>query len=311
MRQIVALCVALYVAGALAAPAWGWHPVGHRIIAAMAYDQLPKKTRARVDEVIRKHPDYGKFTEGVRGDAKHMARWAFIHAAAWADDIKGDERFWDDTRRDGKATKALAPFPEMKRHTNWHYVNLYFSPDGSPLPKTPEPSAKTQLPKMIAGLTGELGWYHLVWLLHVEGDIHQPMHCVSRLTKHIVDRAGKPTSDLGGNLTNVDGYTNLHAVWDDLLGVTRDEAYIDWMAARLRKAHRKPARLSLEPDVWIDEGFALARDKAYAGMAAELGTREKPFRRTVAYEEESLRVAHGQAAKAAYRLAGVLTEKLR
>ncbi|MBK7927272.1 MAG: hypothetical protein IPJ98_07160 [Bryobacterales bacterium] len=145
-----------------------------------------------------------------------MARWAFIHAAAWADDIKGDERFWDDTRRDGKATKALQPFPEMKRHTNWHYVNLYFTPDGSPLPRTPEPSAKTQLPKMIAGLDGELGWYHLVWLLQWRG--HSPADAL----RVAVDQAhcgpgGKPTSDLG-NLTVVDGYTNLHAVWDDLLG---------------------------------------------------------------------------------------------
>jgi hypothetical protein len=293
----------------LTSPAWAWHPVGHRIIAAMAYDLLPKQTRARVDAIIQRHPDYVRFTEGVSGHAKHTARWAFIHAAAWADDIKGDSRFYDDTRRDAKPTAALQPFPDTKRHTNWHFVNLYFSPDGSPLPRTPEPNAKTELPKMIDGLSGDVNWYHLVWLLHVEGDVHQPMHNVSRLTKHIVDRTGRPTSDLGGNLLVVDGYTNLHAVWDDLLGVTREEAYINWMAARLKKEHKRPAHLSLDPAVWIDEGLALAKGKAYV-MPADVGTRDNPFRRTPAYEAASLSVAHQRAALAAYRLAAVISAKL-
>ncbi len=305
MRRIMAVVVLLAVAG----PAWAWHPVGHRIIAAMAYDQLPGKTRVRVDELIRRHPDYAKFTEGVKGNARHMARWAFIHAAAWGDDIKGDSRFYDDTRRDAKPTRTLAPFPDMRRHTNWHYVNLYFSPDGVPLPKPPAPSAQTELPKLIAGLESDLGWYHLVWLLHVEGDVHQPLHCTARLTKHLRDRAGRPTSDLGGNLVVVDGYTNLHAVWDDLLGVTRDEAYIDWMAKRLKKEHKKPPALSLDPNVWIEEGSALAREKAYA-FPADVGTRDNPFRRTPAYEAGSLAVAHERAALAAYRLAAVLSSKL-
>jgi len=294
---------------ALAAPAWAWHPVGHRIIAAMAYDQLPKKTRARVDDLIRKHPDYGLFTEGVKGDSKHMARWAFIHAAAWADDIKGDTRFYDDTRRDAKAAKPAPPFPDTKRHTNWHYVNVFFSPDGSPLPRAAEVSAKSELPKLIAGLKGELDWYNLVWLLHVESDVHQPLHCAARVTRHTLDRSGRPTGDLGGNLVVVDGYTNLHAVWDDLLGVTRDEDYIDWMAARLKKEHKRPAALSLDPAVWIEEGFTVAKEKVYV-MPANVGPRENPFRRTPAYETEALRVAHERAAIGAYRLAAVLSSKL-
>ncbi|MEP7363269.1 MAG: S1/P1 nuclease [Acidobacteriota bacterium] len=305
MRRIIALLVAL----TLSTPAWAWHPVGHRIIAAIAYDLLPKQTRSRVDDIIRKHPDYAKFTDGVKGDAKHMARWAFIHAAAWPDDIKGDDRFYDDTRRDPKPTAALKPFPDTKRHTNWHFVNLYFSPDGTALPRTPEPNAKTELPKLIDAIAGDLGWYYMPWLLHVEGDVHQPLHDVSRLTKHLLDRAGKPTSDLGGNLLIVDGYTNLHTVWDDLLGVTRDEEYIDWMAARLKKEHKRPAQLSLDPNIWIEEGFTLAKEKAYT-MPADVGTRENPFRRTPAYEAESLRVAQQRAALAGYRLAAVITAKL-
>ncbi len=276
----------------------------------MAYDLLDKKTRARADELIRRHPDYARFSEGVGGNPQRIARWAFIHAAAWADDIKFDERFYDDTRSDVKPASPIPPFPDMKRHTNWHYVNLYFSPDETPLPDTPTINAQTELPRMVERLGGDQGWYYLPWLLHVEGDAHQPMHCVSRLTKALLGNDGKPTSDLGGNLTVVDDYTNLHTVWDDLLGVTQDENYIDWMAARLRKEHARPNQLSLDPMVWTQEGFDLARTRAYA-MPADVGTREHPFRTTRAYWADALRVAQSQAALAAYRLAAVLNDRLQ
>ena len=38
-------------------PAWAWNAAGHRIVAAIAYDQLTPATRARVDDLIRRHPD--------------------------------------------------------------------------------------------------------------------------------------------------------------------------------------------------------------------------------------------------------------
>ena len=131
------------------------------------------------------------------------------------------------------------------------------------------------------------------------------MHCVSRLTKHLLGSDGKPTSDLGGNLTVVDGFTNLHAVWDDLLGVTQDENYIDWMAARLRKEHTRPNQLSsISPDA--DKGFDLARTRAYT-MPADVGTRARPFRTTRAYWADALRVAQPPP----LRLAAVLNDRLK
>ena len=117
----------------------------------MAYDLLDKKTRARVDELIRRHPDYARFSEGVGPNPERIARWAFVHAAAWADDIKFDERFYDDTRLDAKPAPPIPPFLDMKRHTNWHYVNLYFSPDETPLPDTPTINAQPSSHDMSKG----------------------------------------------------------------------------------------------------------------------------------------------------------------
>jgi hypothetical protein len=294
-----------------ALPVFAWHPAGHKILAAIAYDSLDRRTRAKVDELIRRHPDYGRFVEGARGGGRETARRAFINASAWADDIKGDERFYDDTRANAKATPALPGYPDMKRHTNWHYVNIYFSPDGTPFPATPEPNALTELPRMTAALAkGDAeASYLLVWFLHVAGDVHQPMHCVSRYTKHNKDRNGRPVSDLGGNLVMVDGYTNLHAVWDALLGVQDDAAYIDWMARRLRREFRRPREVSTDPAVWTSEGFELAKKEAYQ-MPASVGTRENQFRTTPAYMRNALAVAHRQAALGGYRMAAALEKAL-
>src|SRR5206468_12659245 len=41
-----------------AIPAVPWNATGHRIIASIAYDNLTPAARARVDDLIRRHPDY-------------------------------------------------------------------------------------------------------------------------------------------------------------------------------------------------------------------------------------------------------------
>src|SRR5207302_908104 len=60
----------------------------------------------------------------------------------------------------------------------------------------------------------------LCWIIHQAGDIHQPLHAISRFSNAF------PQGDRGGNLVhpfpNPRGsrpYSkNLHAYWDDLLG---------------------------------------------------------------------------------------------
>jgi len=86
----------------LTQPAWAWNYVTHRVIAAMAYDRLRPAARSRVDELIRLHPDYERlFLRDAPKDATlddpGRARAAFIAAAMWADEIRNDHRFYEDT----------------------------------------------------------------------------------------------------------------------------------------------------------------------------------------------------------------------
>lgn len=101
--------------------------------------------------------------------------------------------------------------------------NGIVSPDGTPVLATPTPNAEdriTLFAQTIASTTATdaLKSYDLTWLIHLVGDIHQPLHATTRFT------ADAPSGDEGGNLVSVscsssaDCPSELHAVWDDVLG---------------------------------------------------------------------------------------------
>src|SRR5579862_2942836 len=82
-------------------PAWAWDATGHRTVALIAYQRLTPKARARVDQLIREHPDYASiFAKGAPNDPALRARDAFITAATWPDILYGDPRFYDADRAD-------------------------------------------------------------------------------------------------------------------------------------------------------------------------------------------------------------------
>jgi hypothetical protein len=301
----------------LSATLQAWHPVGHRIVAAICYDNLTDKARERADALVRAHPNYQHFAAGAKGNRKQIARIAFINTAAWADEIRGDPLYYDDTRRDAIPTPTLPGFPDMKRRTNWHFINIAFSPDGTAFPEPPAVNAVAEMKFVIAALGGKPNpgalkdpVYLLPWFTHVAGDLHQPMHAVARWhAKQVDPKTNKPWSDLGGNTVSVDGYTNLHSVWDELLGVAEDWGYIEWMAQRLQKNHPREPKPAVDPAVWAQESHSLAKSEAYQ-FGAEVGSRENPFRTTPEYRQNAVRVAHKRAALAGYRMAEVLNQTL-
>lgn len=119
----------------------------------------------------------------------------FITSSVWADDIK---------------THGFNFF------NTWHYQDSYFSTDGTPLPK-PYNSGKAfyALNKHLSLVNNEMTTdyekvFALRFLIHIIGDLHQPMHNISRVTSKF------PRGDLGGNFfrLNDEKYSNLHSLWD-------------------------------------------------------------------------------------------------
>jgi len=74
------------------------------------------------------------------------------------------------------------------RHKYWHFVDKPFSKDGTThFPELPIPNAQTQIDAFRAVLASNaddaLKSYDLVWLLHLVGDVHQPLHASSRVSR--------------------------------------------------------------------------------------------------------------------------------
>ena len=202
--------------------------------------------------MIRQHPDYEKclFLQDAPPDAPARARAGiFIAAAVWPDQIKGDPQI---LRRDPFQCLAhwqlLPGFPDMARHTIWHYYDTPYAPDGAEaerLKNTPralsgaQPHAshhqgtKADVPPTSASNPV----YLLPWLEHITGDVHQPLHCVSRFLKSM------PKGDAGGNNVYITGtYKNLHSLWDGAAGRDDTEAYAVKYIAEARQPPNPPTR---------------------------------------------------------------------
>src|SRR5439155_18980218 len=190
--------------------AYAWNGTGHKAIALMAYERLTAAARQRVDQVLAKHPDYPNWIAEV--PAADRGRAAFLAAATWPDAIRRDPRFHNDHRRPTPPIPGLPPGAQA-RHADWHFINMPFSPDGTRTIPAPAPNIVTKLEecKTIGRMSAEQQVYTLPWLLHLVGDIHQPLHVLQRFTLDF------PRGDRGGNAVRLRGTSNLHSYWDSHL----------------------------------------------------------------------------------------------
>jgi hypothetical protein len=295
----------------LALPASAWNYSGHCIVAEIAYERLTAQARARVDRMIRDHPDYNRvFTQGatdaIKADPAALARYAFIHAAPWPDlIIYNDERFYDELAPNAQPTPLLPGFPDMMRHRAWHYFDMPYSGDGTPVIEQQPPHLMTELPRLLAEIgtvDSRQAAYDLPWIEHLVGDSHQPLHLTGRFLK------SQPKGDAGGNFVFVEPGRTLHSLWDDA-AAPRDLSYEDVIryAGEITAEYPAGPPPSLDPTHWAAESFELDQTAVYT-FGLETGTKEQPLKLPAGYEEKAKRIARERVAVAAYRLAGVLNK---
>lgn len=202
-------------------PAHAWGAIGHRVTGAIADRNLSGLARAHVRELLGE--------EDLAG------------AATWPDEMKSDPAvFWQ---------KTASP---------WHYVTVagdeYRAKDAPP-----EGDASTALTAFTNTLrnpkaTADDKRLALRFIVHIIGDLHQPLH------------VGAGT-DRGGNDRKVTWFgkpTNLHAVWDSAMIEQRDLSYTeyaDWLSRSI-KPSEVIAWSDTKPGTWMRESIAL-RKTAY------------------------------------------------
>jgi hypothetical protein len=299
-------------------PARAWWDMGHMEVAAIAYGRLDDAIRPKVDALIKQHPAYSLWIRDLESlPESDKAQAAFVHAATWADDIKGALSckvsntpgcYNYDKITDSTAAQNIGTSDHIV-HDYWHYYDIPFSPDGEAKEPAPPVNALTQIRLLKTALgdhnsSDDLKCYDLVWLLHLVGDAHQPLHAVSRYTHQL-------KGDQGGNLESVNvgatQPTKLHFVWDGILGDRGTAAAAIGAASLLPAPDPALAKID-DPEAWFQEGAALAQQYAYT---AEIGPDKGPYDLSAAYFGKAKSIAEAQVALAGQRLANLINVALK
>ncbi len=205
-----ALCLALL----LPVHAFGWGATGHRVIALIAEENLTPQAEAAVQAII------GPET--------------LVDVANWPDWIRSD--------------------PAWGFSAPWHYVNV---PDGMAYDEStanPAGDVYAKINDFIAvlrdpGTSIEDKAVALKWIVHLVGDIHQPLH------------AGR-AEDRGGNSIKCTWFgeeTNLHRIWDSEIIDATKLSYTELSDAIQRMVTVEiESGPEPEPMLWLEESRACA-----------------------------------------------------
>jgi hypothetical protein len=315
VRTLLALVLA-----ATAVPSFAWDSFGHMVVADVAWRDLQAnapRLLGRIDALLQLNPSYPAWIKGVPASARQEV--AFVQASHWADDIKGarsgyvaDGANGGDTAVGPGASDNLGYAPaDTAMHKYWHFVDDGFSPDGTPVAATPTPNAEDRIVLFAQTIASPaaadaLKSYDLSWLIHLVGDIHQPLHATTRFT------ADATAGDEGGNLVKVSCArsnacpSELHAVWDDILG-TGTSATTAIAFAKTLATPTGPA-VQTGDDAWAAESRAMAQADAYGGIGnATLGAHKL----SGAYLARARADALQRVALAGARLSWLLQQNLR
>ena len=298
--------------------AFGWNEQGHMSVAYVAYKQLTPATRERVNALLKLNPKYNDWAATVsqqvpNASADDKDLMIFMIASTWADQIKRDSTYTKDGGQNGNRPDG-SPDPgkntgydDLLMHKYWHFIDTPFTTDGTTLPTIPTPNAQERIALFRGVLasttaTDALKSYDLTWLLHLVGDIHQPLHASTRVS------STDPDGDAGGNLVKLDcAKCQLHAFWDDLLGKQNDLKTVTKAARKLPKPNAELAAKSDEKD-WIAESFQEAQQTVYSAPIAE---GDGPFTLTTQYKKNAGKLAKQRVALAGTRLANLLNTELK
>jgi hypothetical protein len=266
------------------APAAAWWEYGHETVATIAEMEVSPATRREIRRLLAQ----SRLLETPECPARTIEQ-----AAYWPDCIK---------RYDDRFTYA----------SPWHYQNVDICRpfdqksacrDGNCVSDQIERNARMLADRSLPARERVMA---LAFLVHLVGDLHQPLHAGDR-------------GDLGGNRQPVTygiiaGRTNLHGVWDGWLGergISNPVGGPAGILAEYSPAQRAEMRGGTVED-WARESWAASRDFAY-GTIQDDPCAPPPTERPVIDEELVRRlvpVIRLQVARGGERLARLLDEAL-
>ena len=300
MKKSLTLCLILCF---LSIPnfAMAWSGAGHLVIAAEAFRQLSPEVRAQAYEILKAHPDYAKWAKAYHPNPNFdLAAYVFMRSSTWPDEIRRSGSKYD--------------------HPNWHFIDYPLRPPAFPLEPGPKPTddvlfGVAQCEKTLSDTNAdpELRAAYLSWLIHLVGDIHQPLHCASLFTD------AYPKGDRGGNdfyVRPAQSGVRLHGIWDGLLGSSSNPRtqwnYAIQIEAKYPETSLPELTAHPTPKEWSLESRELAIEKGYLRGELKGSTNaESAPALPNGYTKSAKAVAERQAALAGYRLADEIQKYLK
>lgn len=289
--------------------AWAWNATGHEVVARIAWEKMKPQTREKLIALLLQAPKDADLASLLPNDGRPLMereRDLFILAATWPDIVRSDD------------------FPERKKkyhHSLWHFTNLFWKQQNGVAVDVPElQPEKTNIVERLGFLQGDVvdnseasqRAIDVAWILHLAGDIHQPLHTSARVTEL------EPKGDQGGNLfkltpqgTPKENERSLHGLWDNILNDSikrkkneTDTEYANRIAARIMKNY--PASKIKTPmkqgdyAAWAQEGFVTAKTSVYPAWLKRFQPAPDKYRK------QADKIAEPAIALAGYRLAAML-----
>lgn len=303
MRFISKVFIAVALLLAAQGRAFAWHDQGHMIVAQVAYLRLSPAAKAKVDSLLV--TPAGKrplifLCAGYYSPETCEKTYDPVQIAVWMDDFRGD------------SVNTV--------YDTWHYID--FRPIFDGIPERTNAGAEPE------NVLSRINWAMnslrkgtgsnrtdaetLGFLIHLVGDVHQPLHTATRYT------AANPNGDAGGNGFKIQmpaetHATSLHFFWDaagGAFGWTAPKRPLDQagkdrilsLAQGVMKefpADSMPEWQDLDPHTWVVESNTLARQVVYKNITEG----SEPSK---TYTEEAQKLSRKRLALAGYRLAGVV-----
>jgi len=286
MKKVKCIATLTLVFFSLQTTAFGWGDTGHMTVAQIAFDNLTQAQKDRVNQLAA-------MIELEDRD------YEFVTSACWMDDIRD--------------------FPMFEPIRDWHFITQRFIiNNAAPNEDPPVVNAVSIIKFLVARLQSPRESdlkkaYYLAELAHLVGDIHQPLHTVTRFTPE------EPGGDLGGNFFLLDNDAprrNLHSYWDAAGGVfnfqdirrpltgirrTQLQTFANDISGAFPKSGMTSEAGNLDPMVWAREGRDLAIAQVYQGI----NENDLPSQ---TYQTNAQRVSKRRIALAGYRLAAILKQ---
>lgn len=194
-----------------------WGQIGHDTTCAIAEQHLSRRAKKKIKKILQ---------------GKSLVYWA-----NWADNTSHT--------------------PEYEYTKPWHYKNINANQTYDEVPPVEDGDIVTILNKLVSKLkSGQLTEkeevFDLKYVIHLLGDLHQPMHLGHK-------------TDYGGNSINVMVFNrkkNLHATWDeDVVECAHSWTYTEWVEQidRVSKKERKAIEQGTFDD-WARETYEICKE---------------------------------------------------